>query len=135
MGIIEAIANMWEPKPEHGPAAVKENGLSVKATEPKVNGSKHAFPASAVTSSPGLAWPSRFQRFSVSIPRQFMSHLTSGDLPRLGRRLFLATLAACLLIACRWLAYQLRFDFDVPTEYQTHSTATCSGSPAWNWPG
>jgi FlaA1/EpsC-like NDP-sugar epimerase len=29
-----------------------------------------------------------------------------------------AALAACVLIACRWFAYQLRFDFEIPTEYQ-----------------
>jgi len=34
------------------------------------------------------------------------------------RRLLLATLAAAVLVTCRWLAYQLRFDFEVPREYQ-----------------
>jgi FlaA1/EpsC-like NDP-sugar epimerase len=119
VAIIEAIANMWEPKPEHGPDAAKEAGLSITDTKRKVNGSKHGFPGGAVSSSAGLASPFRFRRFSVSIGRQFISHLTSGDLPRLGRRFSLAALAACLLVACRWLAYELRFDFDVPAEYQT----------------
>ncbi|MGO8697829.1 MAG: polysaccharide biosynthesis protein [Limisphaerales bacterium] len=32
----------------------------------------------------------------------------------ISRRLIIVGLAACMLIACRWLAYQLRFDFDVP---------------------
>jgi FlaA1/EpsC-like NDP-sugar epimerase len=34
------------------------------------------------------------------------------------RRLFLAGLYGCTLFVCRWLAYQLRFDFNVPEEYQ-----------------
>ena len=34
------------------------------------------------------------------------------------RRLVLAALAGGLLVGCRWLAYQLRFDFDVPLASQ-----------------
>lgn len=44
------------------------------------------------------------------------------DFPSVGivaRRIALAALATCALIACRWAAYQLRFDFAVPQEYQT----------------
>jgi hypothetical protein len=33
------------------------------------------------------------------------------------RRLIIAGLAASVLSVCRWLAYQLRFDFEVPVEY------------------
>ncbi len=39
-------------------------------------------------------------------------------LPRLYRRAFVVALASLVLVFCRWLAYQLRFDFDVPEEYQ-----------------
>ena len=34
------------------------------------------------------------------------------------RRLFLVGLFGSILFLCRWLAYQLRFDFNVPAEYQ-----------------
>src|ERR1017187_3755018 len=34
------------------------------------------------------------------------------------RRLILAGITACVLVVCRWLAYELRFDFDVPLQYQ-----------------
>src|SRR5579863_4135375 len=34
------------------------------------------------------------------------------------RRLILFGIAAFALVDCRWLAYQLRFDFDVPLQYQ-----------------
>ena len=34
------------------------------------------------------------------------------------RKLLLAILAGGVLVVCRWLAYQLRFDFEVPPEYQ-----------------
>src|SRR5690348_42617 len=34
------------------------------------------------------------------------------------RRVFVGFLAACALLVCRWLAYQFRFDFDVPEQYQ-----------------
>src|SRR5437016_6259880 len=34
------------------------------------------------------------------------------------RRVFVGFLAACALLVCRWLAYQFRFDFDVPKQYQ-----------------
>jgi len=37
---------------------------------------------------------------------------------RVFRRLFLAAITAIVLIGCRWLAYQLRFDFAVPQEYR-----------------
>ena len=34
------------------------------------------------------------------------------------RRLGLACLFAVVLVLCRWVAYQIRFDFDVPDQYQ-----------------
>lgn len=34
------------------------------------------------------------------------------------RRLFLVGLYGCVLVGCRWLGYQLRFDFNLPSEYQ-----------------
>ena len=34
------------------------------------------------------------------------------------RRLFIVATTACVLAVCRWLAYELRFDFDVPLQYQ-----------------
>jgi FlaA1/EpsC-like NDP-sugar epimerase len=34
------------------------------------------------------------------------------------RRLIIVAITACALVVCRWLAYQLRFDFDVPLQYQ-----------------
>ncbi len=39
-------------------------------------------------------------------------------LPRAFRRAIRVALAGCILLVCRWLAYQLRFDFNVPEEYQ-----------------
>ncbi len=39
-------------------------------------------------------------------------------LPRFIRRAARVALAGCVLFVCRWLAYQLRFDFEVPQEYQ-----------------
>ena len=46
---------------------------------------------------------------------------------QLTRRLALVVLFAVVLLGCRWLAYQLRFDFQVPAQYekqmQTH----------WHW--
>ena len=33
------------------------------------------------------------------------------------RRLFLVGIFGSILFLCRWLAYQLRFDFNVPAEY------------------
>ncbi len=34
------------------------------------------------------------------------------------RRLIIVGVTACVLFVCRWLAYEVRFDFDVPLEYQ-----------------
>lgn len=34
------------------------------------------------------------------------------------RRVVMGAVAAVVLTACRWLAYQLRFDFEVPEQYQ-----------------
>jgi FlaA1/EpsC-like NDP-sugar epimerase len=51
----------------------------------------------------------------TSRSREFRNQLSRPA--RIGRRLFLAALAGGLLLACRWLAYQLRFDFNVPEEY------------------
>jgi FlaA1/EpsC-like NDP-sugar epimerase len=34
------------------------------------------------------------------------------------RRLFVVALFGCVLLVCRWVAYQLRFDLDVPERYQ-----------------
>lgn len=34
------------------------------------------------------------------------------------RRLFVVALFGCVLFVCRWVAYQLRFDFDVPERYE-----------------
>jgi FlaA1/EpsC-like NDP-sugar epimerase len=34
------------------------------------------------------------------------------------RRLIIAVIAACALVVCRWLAYELRFDFNVPLPYE-----------------
>jgi FlaA1/EpsC-like NDP-sugar epimerase len=36
----------------------------------------------------------------------------------ISRRLIIVGIAACALVVCRWLAYQLRFDFAVPLQYQ-----------------
>jgi len=41
----------------------------------------------------------------------------TSELKRVIRRLALVGLTGCLLAVCRWVAYQLRFDFDVPDEY------------------
>ncbi len=60
----------------------------------------------------------------VAIPKppEFRQQFARSN--RICRRFFLAVLAAGILFACRWLAYQLRFDFTVPQEYlrqlQTH---------------
>jgi hypothetical protein len=117
--MIEPMVNTSDLTPEHGRSALNEERLSIKAADGKENDSMHASSGRAATSSPSLASPSGFQRFSISIRRQFIGHLKSVDLTRLARRLFVAALAACVLIACRWFAYQLRFDFEIPTEYQT----------------
>ncbi len=43
------------------------------------------------------------------------------------RRLVLAMLAACALVVCRWLAYEVRFDFDVPPMYEAELHSD------WSW--
>ena len=43
------------------------------------------------------------------------------------RKVLLAMLAGCVLVVCRWLAYQLRFDFQVPKEYQAQLDSY------WHW--
>ncbi len=47
--------------------------------------------------------------------------------PPICRRLFVVALSACILTVCRWFAYQLRFDFAVPDEYQVQLDAH------WAW--
>lgn len=46
-------------------------------------------------------------------------HLWNDQLMQFFRRVFLVILSAVLLFGCRWLAYQLRFDFDIPPQYQS----------------
>jgi FlaA1/EpsC-like NDP-sugar epimerase len=46
-----------------------------------------------------------------------------GRLRPVLRRVVLAVLAGGVLLVCRWLAYQLRFDFSVPEEYQPQLSA------------
>lgn len=54
-------------------------------------------------------------------PEEFRNQFSRSA--RIGRRILLAALAGCALLVCRWLAYQLRFDFSVPAEYETQLRA------------
>ena len=56
---------------------------------------------------------------SVAMPRRLrIPAYCQGISGLVARRVSLAVLAAGVLIACRWTAYQLRFDFELPKEYE-----------------
>ena len=66
--------------------------------------------------SDGTTW----QRYCPSPLPILSSKRTKGGggLAQFFRKVLLVMLAGCVLVVCRWLAYQLRFDFEVPEEYQ-----------------
>lgn len=79
-------------------------------TEPGKNGSGEKTDVSAGPSPIGNGALADQATSSMAVP-----HFLRGQLVR---RLVLVALYAWILIGCRWLGYQLRFDFNLPDEYQ-----------------